>query len=204
VITALVVCVTLLWLAVAGLVIVILALVRQIGVLHERIAPVGALTVDQGPKVGDLAPLISAQTIGGAALELGRPLTSNQLLFFLAPTCPVCKKLLPILRSLTLAESHLQVVLASDGALAEHRAFYEREKLAPFSYVLSAELGLQYRIPRLPYAVLIGTDGRVKAKGLVNNREQLEGLFAAQELGVASLQEFRARALAQDRAAAAK
>ena len=41
--TALVVSNVVLWLLVLGLSIVVLALVRQLGVLHERIAPVGAL-----------------------------------------------------------------------------------------------------------------------------------------------------------------
>jgi hypothetical protein len=38
--------------------------------------------------------------------------------------------------------------------------------------------------------VLLDTQGLVRAKGLVNSREQLESLLAAQELGVASVQEF--------------
>jgi hypothetical protein len=37
---------------------------------------------------------------------------------------------------------------------------------------------------------LIGEDGRIRGKGLVNSREQLESLFAAKETGVASIQEF--------------
>jgi hypothetical protein len=45
-------------------------------------------------------------------------------------------------------------------------------------------------VGKLPYAILIGDDGRVRAKGLVNSREQLESLFAAKEMGVASVQEY--------------
>ncbi len=37
-----------------------IALARQIGVLHERIAPVGALKIDSGPGVGDKAPALGA------------------------------------------------------------------------------------------------------------------------------------------------
>jgi methylamine dehydrogenase accessory protein MauD len=201
--TALLVCVALLWVAVMGLIFVVLALVRQIGVLHERVAPVGALTVDQGPKVGELAPVMTVPNLAGGEIALGRPQGSSQMLFFLSPTCPVCKKLLPVLRSLSAAEPGLEIVLASDGELAEHRAFYDRERLAPFKYALSADLGMRYRIPRLPYAVLVSAEGVIRSKGLVNNREQLEGLLAAHELGVASQQEYRARALGADRPAAA-
>jgi hypothetical protein len=38
--------------------------------------------------------------------------------------------------------------------------------------------------------VLIDASGNVSAKGLINSREQLESLLTAQELGVASVQEF--------------
>jgi hypothetical protein len=39
-------------------------------------------------------------------------------------------------------------------------------------------------------AVLIDGEGIVRAKGLVNNREQLESLFNAKELGVESIQRY--------------
>src|SRR5262245_43646093 len=40
-----------LWVIVVVLAAVVVALVRQIGVLHERIAPAGALTQRQGPRI---------------------------------------------------------------------------------------------------------------------------------------------------------
>jgi methylamine dehydrogenase accessory protein MauD len=49
---------------------------------------------------------------------------------------------------------------------------------------------MTYGIGKLPYAVLVDHEGVLRAKGLVNSREHLESLLAAQEAGVASLQEF--------------
>jgi methylamine dehydrogenase accessory protein MauD len=49
---------------------------------------------------------------------------------------------------------------------------------------------MTYRVQRLPFAVLTDGAGVVRAKGLVNNREQLESLFNALKAGVASLQQF--------------
>ena len=46
---------------------------------------------------------------------------------------------------------------------------------------------------RLPYAVLLDERGVIRAKGLVNNREQLESLFNAKEIGVASVQDYLQR-----------
>ena len=51
---------------------------------------------------------------------------------------------------------------------------------------------MKFQISKLPYAVLIDETGVIRAKGLINSREQLESLFTAKELGVASVQEFLA------------
>ncbi len=189
---ALVVSNIVLWAVVLALLVTVLALARQIGILYERIAPMGALMLDSGPKVGEVAPVFQLDDLAGRAVAVGGSGNSrSQLLFFLSPTCPVCKKLLPILRSVQHSErGWLDVVLASDGDHAEHLAFYRKAKLADFPYLLSADLGMALKVGRLPYAVLIGEDGRIRAKGLVNSREQLESLFTAKELGVASVQEF--------------
>ena len=185
-----------LWIAVVVLSIVVFALARQIGVLYERVAPAGALMLGRGSKIGEAAAAVTVDplrgtlaTIGGKSVE-GR----STLVFFLSPTCPVCKSLLPVLRSLVRAEaSWLRVVLAGDGVRAEHEAYVGEEKLDDFDYVLSTELGITYQVAKLPYAVLIDADGVLKAGGLVNTREHLESLFEASERGVASIQEFVAR-----------
>jgi len=180
-----------LWVVVLALVVVVLALSRQIGVLYERIAPVGALTMDKGPEVGQAAPRQSVPDIVGRPVEIGAPGARSQLLFFLSPDCPVCKKLLPILKSVAATEKRwLDVVLASDGDMPAHLAFIKRAKLESFTYLLSSTLGMHFHISKLPYAVLLDEGGIIRAKGLINTREQLESLFTAKELGVASLQEY--------------
>jgi methylamine dehydrogenase accessory protein MauD len=85
------------------------------------------------------------------------------------------------------------VVLASDGESTQHLAFHRDQKLSQFPYVLSADLGMAYRVSRLPYAVLLDEHGVIRAKGLINNREQLESLFNAKEIGVASVQDYLQR-----------
>jgi methylamine dehydrogenase accessory protein MauD len=195
-VTALIVANAFAWVAILALAATVLALARQVGVLHERIAPVGALTIDGGPAVGAVAPQFALPDIGsGRTVTIGGAGGRTQLLFFLSTTCPVCKKLLPILRHIAAEERrNTDIVLASDGDAEEHAAFYRRERLAPFPYVLSAELGLTFRIGRLPYAVVIGPTGRISSKGLVNSREQIESLLLAQEMGVGSWQDLLAGA----------
>lgn len=74
--------------------------------------------------------------------------------------------------------------------MPEHLAFYKQANLDPFPYILSTSLGMSFHISKLPYAVLMDENGVIRAKGLINSREQLESLFTAKELGVASMQDY--------------
>jgi methylamine dehydrogenase accessory protein MauD len=183
----------LLWVIVLALAGVVVALVRQIGVLHERLRPAGALAIAGGPRVGEPAPVVEAADLGGALHAVGAPEGDGRdtLLFFLSPTCPVCKALLPALASLA-RDPRLRVLLASDGARDEHEAFVARERIA-LPYLLSTPLGLAWRVGKLPWAALYDAGGVVRAHGLVNTREHLESLLEARAQGVASIQEFLAR-----------
>ncbi|MBB4630990.1 redoxin family protein [Sphingosinicella soli] len=184
----------LLWITVAVLGVLVAALARQVGVLHERIAPAGALTLHQGVKVGDAAPEMHVKSLGGDAVVIGGARGRSQLIFFLSPDCPICKTLLPVFKSAAAAErGWLDAILASDGEEAAHRRLMMAEGLAAFPYVLSEDLGRRFGVSKLPYAVLIGEDGRIASLGLVNTREHLESLFEAKERGVASLQDFLAK-----------
>ena len=182
-----------LWAVVIALGLVVLALLRQVGVLHERISPVGALMLAKGLRVGELAPSIPVVDLAGHAVPIGGTRTDGrtQLVMFVSPTCPVCKALLPVLKSSRKSEqAWLDVVLASDGDLGEQRAFVAEHGLDVFPYVVSAPLGISYQVSRLPYAVLIDADGVLRARGIINSREHLERLFEAKRLGVASLQDY--------------
>ena len=185
----------LLWIAVAVLGVLVAALARQVGVLHERIAPAGALTLHQKVNVGDKAPEMTLQSLEGKAVAIGgKRQRRGQLIFFLSPDCPVCKTLLPVVRSASGAErGWLDVVLASDGDAAAHRRLVMAEGLAGFDYVLSEALGRSLGVSKLPYAVLIDEEGNIASLGLVNNREHLESLFEAKERRVASIQDYLAR-----------
>ena len=186
----------LLWVLVVVLAVVVAALARQIGVLHERVSPAGALVGREGPRPGEAAPVVEVEDWSGSRLRLGAPEPegASTLLLFVSPGCPVCKLVLPVARSLRTAEGgRLRLVVASDGPRAEHAAFVREQHLERESYVLSAALGLAWQVPRLPYAALIDAQGIVRARGLVNTREHLESLLEARDRGVASIQEYLAR-----------
>ena len=185
----------LLWVLVVALAVVVAALARQIGVLHERVSPAGALVGREGPRPGEAAPVVEVEDWSGRRLRIGAPDPdgASTLLLFVAPGCPICQVVLPVARSLRAAEAgRLQLVLASDGSRAEHEAFVREHQLDREHYVLSAALGLAWQVPRLPYAALVDENGIVRARGLVNTREHLESLLEARKLGVASIQEYLA------------
>lgn len=182
-----------LWILCLALAGVVWVMLRQIGILYERIAPVGALMDAAGPQVGEAGPAFALTSLNGGPVAVGQASGRAQLVFFLSSTCPVCKQLLPVLASIRNDEAAwLDVVLASDGDEARHRDFIQKAKLTAFPYVLSTELGMAYRVQRLPFAVLTDKAGVVRAKGLINNREQLESLFHALQAGVSSFQQYAA------------
>ncbi len=191
--TPLTISVIVLWIVVLSLLAVVFALTRQLGVLHERIAPVGALMLNRGLAVGEPAPAVDVVDLDGASIRLGaaRADGKSTLLLFVSPTCPVCKSLLPIVKSSGKHERDwLDIVLASDGNPDEHRDYVRANAIGNVPYVLSAPLGMTYQVSRLPFAALVDEAGILRARGLVNSREHLESLFEAKRLGVASLQDY--------------
>jgi len=183
------------WLMTLGLALAVWALARQIGLLHERIKPVGALSLGKTIKAGEFAPSFTLPSLNGGSVSIGGGNAQGQLtlLFFLSDTCPVCKTLLPVIKSIIEHErGRLRVVLASDGDIASHQSFIRAQRLEDFPYLLSREVGLAYQISKLPYGVLIDATGTVATHGLINTREHLESLFEAQALGFASMQAFQA------------
>lgn len=174
-----------------ALAVIVFGLTRQIGILHERLAPMGALAGNQGPEVGHMAPSLSARSLANETIELGGPAPTGQsrLLLFVSATCPVCKKLLPIAKSFADGEN-LRVILVGDGDVDEQRQMIEEYGLQALPYLIAPEVGMAFQVGKLPFAVLIDREGVIRAKGLVNSREHLESLVIAEETGFGSIQAY--------------
>lgn len=192
-IEALLVSQVLLWILFVGLALALFALARQIGVLHERVAPLGALMMDGAVEVGDAAPVFELDDIRGRRVTIGgkRADGRSQLLLFVSPNCPVCKKLLGVARSFLRSErQHLELVLVGDGPRAEQEELIRKHRLEDATWVATPEIGMRFQVGKLPYAILIDENGILRSKGLVNSREHLESLLVAKETGYASIQEY--------------
>ncbi|ARR53603.1 methylamine dehydrogenase accessory protein MauD [Rhizorhabdus wittichii] len=188
------------WVVIVAMGLLMLGLFRQVGMLHERLGPVGALTLSGGSKVGEVAPSFDLPSLTGGEVRVGGATADGRstLLFFVSPTCPMCKSMLPVLLSIARENADTtRLVFASDGDEPAQMKMIVQQKLADHPFVLSTDLGRAHGVGKLPYAVLLGADGTVASKGLVNNREHVESLFEAQRTGIASIQEYAARRDAQ-------
>jgi methylamine dehydrogenase accessory protein MauD len=161
-----------LWFVVIALCIVVVALARQIGTLHLRLSPTGALEMDdEGPPLGE-AP----RPLGGTSLE-GEPVTIGgpgrpQVVLFTTPGCLVCEQVLPSIGAIT---DFTPYVVTDVDPHETRRAYAEkaiRARVIPGPHIATA-----YDVPGTPYVVVLDQLGVVRGKGTVNNLEQLEGLI---------------------------
>ena len=188
----------LLWIVVVVLALLVFALTRQVGILHERVAPAGALQPTNGPKVGELSEAMEITALDGQRITLGGVTEDglDRFVLFISPTCPVCKSLVPTAQSLVNSESkRMRLIFASDGAeteadLQQHRDYVKTLNIENYPYLISQSLGMTYQVSKLPFALLLGSDGTLKSKGLVNTREHMESLIEAMDSGINTVQEF--------------
>ena len=189
--TALIISQIISWLLIVGLGVALLALARQVGVLHMRVAPAGALTTAGGPAVGDKSPTLDVTTLAGAPITIGGKLATGtlQLLMFVSAQCPLCKGLIPVAKSFA-KDERVDLVFVGDDAVGDQRGLIEKFGLEAYPFVNGPETGMRFAVEKLPYAVLLDDAGTVLAKGLVNSREHLESLVIAHEMGVRSVQDY--------------
>lgn len=161
-----------LWLLVVALVVVVLALARQIGVLHLRLGPRGALEMDdEGPPLGEAPEPTDARSLDGREMTVGGP-GEPQLLLFVSPGCPICREVLPSLAPAARAARMTPLAIVDAGEEEARHAYGH----SPVAVVPDPRLAETYAVPGTPYAVVLDAIGVVRAKGTVNNLEQIEGL----------------------------
>jgi hypothetical protein len=145
------------WVLLIVLCVVVVALARQVGTLHLRLGPRGALEIDtEGPALGDALPPLPARGADGATITLGGP-GPRRLVLFSSPTCIVCREVAPAIPAAAQAEGLVHQIV--------HDADAERT----------------FEVPGTPFLLVLDEMGVVRAKGTVNNLEQVEGLVDTAE-----------------------
>lgn len=166
---------------------VVVALARQIGTLHLRLGPRGALEMDdEGPPLGEALPPDDLTATSGAPVRIGGP-GHAQFLLFVSPGCGICEQVLPAV-PVVAAAGRLSPYVLTDMDEAETRLSYAAKHLgAP---VLSARFAVQkWDIPGTPYVIVLDDLGVIRAKGTVNNLEQMEGLVDSAARRIAEARE---------------
>jgi len=140
-------------LGVAGLAVAVAALAREVGDLRLRTTPGPALEIpEEGPEIGARTALVDRLP--------ERPTARLGLAVFASEGCRLCRALEPSVAS-----------LGRDPLVA----------LAVFDEVRDAGAWAALDVPGSPYAVALGLDGTVLAKGTFNDLGQLEGILATAE-----------------------
>ena len=134
------------WLAVVVLGLAVVALLRQVGVLHARLRPVGVHFAGEGPK--RLAPAPADEVFDYGAAELN-------VVAFTSPTCTVCAELRPGLAALEAQYADVAVHLVDHSPV-------------------TAPTFAAFNVTSTPYVVGVGRDGVVRARGVANTLEQVE------------------------------
>lgn len=185
----------LLWLGFFTLLGVNLILIRQIGILYERVAPAGALSTASRLHVGNSPPVVGLISLSGRELEIPNKRLAHSMsgtfILFSSPDCPLCKKITPIVLSVLRDHADIELLVASAGAnIQKHEKYLKTNNLNRDDYIVSDDLPISWGISKLPYGVLLNKQGAVAAFGLINTREHVESLFEAFRLDVPDLQTF--------------
>jgi methylamine dehydrogenase accessory protein MauD len=162
-----------LWIVVIVLAVVVVALARQIGTLHLRLGPTGALEMDEeGPSIGEAPPPIEAVTTDGDPVVVGGP-GASQMLLFVSPDCMVCKQVLPSIHAIS---GDMSAYVITDVDRQESTLAFAGEN-GRATVIPGKEICRAYDVPGTPYVIVLDRSGVVQAKGTVNNLEQMEGLI---------------------------
>jgi methylamine dehydrogenase accessory protein MauD len=159
-----------LWLAVVVLGVLVVALAREVGALHLRLGPHGALEVDtEGPEIGAVVPTISGTGRDGRPAPMGGP-GGTRLYLFASPTCGICRDVVPAMSPLL--RRGLGGAIVADAHPDDFGAWPNLD----VTVISSPEAFLAYSVPGTPFAVVLDERGTVLAKGTPNDPSQLEGL----------------------------
>lgn len=137
-----------LWVLVALLTFAVVALLRQVGVLHARLQPMGVHFAGEGPELHRPAPVAGPFGYDAALTVVA----------FTSPTCEVCAHLRPSLGALErqYRDVVLREVSLDDSTRSTFRAF---------------------NVSNTPYFVAVDAAGIVRGRGVANSLEQVEELI---------------------------
>lgn len=171
----------LLWVAVVALAVIVVGLLRQLGLLQLRLGPEpGPLLTKEGLERGVPAPDFAALDVRtNQTVTLERMRGRRVLLVFMTPTCIACRQLAPHLNGLSGDKSRpLEVAVVCHGSSVTCSEFANAYRLkVPVLLDATNTVAAHYDVRMTPFAFLLGEDGVVRIRGVVNSLPQLEALL---------------------------
>jgi hypothetical protein len=158
----------------------VVALIRQVGVLHLRIQPIPGMTGAGGPAYGSELQLPT--TLG----ELARRDAARFLVGFVSPTCGVCGPVTAALgRIAKSAEGDTAVVLIIDASEQEASEYVHTKGVGFLPYIADGA-SLSANVPGSPWAVVADRSGKVIVSGGVNTLDNVEEMLAQADALIAN------------------
>lgn len=174
------------WIVIAGLVVIVLSLVRQLGVLMVRLNPSAGLDLEDGPGPGTE---ISAQDIelfptGHGVVGGARP--NPQLIVFLSPDCSLCTTVAGCVRAIARTyRAELDLLVVVHGTPRLVREFTESHGLDGLDVALRQHFPAGAWLPAsTPFSIGLTDEGTVAARGTPNALEHLEEMIRSARDGL--------------------
>lgn len=153
----------------------IVALIRQVGVLHLRIAPVAGMPGGAGPEPGTtLALPVSLTDLAGNDAE-------HFLFGFVSPTCTLCDSLTSAVGRLAQSKTgHVAHVLVLDADEQSAEEYLRSKKLSFLPHVADRAT-FQANVPGAPWAVVTDRFATVILSAGVNTLDNVEEMITRAE-----------------------
>lgn len=169
------------WVVIAGLAVIVVGLVRQLGLVQLRLGvDPGVLITKEGLDRGAGAPDFEApEVLTGQSTKLSRLRGSRVGIVFLTPTCLSCREIVPHLNEVARQRQGEVIFLAiMYGSRQTCSEFARRFKLqVPILADPTNAIAESYRVAATPFAYLLDERGLVLIRGVVNSWPQLEALL---------------------------
>ena len=158
---------------------VFLVLLRQVGVLHVRLAPRGAMGLEH-PAPGFRLSEETFVTTEGRRITFRADRGRRLLALFVSPECSVCGDVMPGVRTLVRErQGELDLIVGVGAEDADATEYLDPYRLN--THVVAApDLLKRLSITAAPFAASLDEEGRIIAGGVINSLEQLESVLDEQ------------------------
>lgn len=159
-----------LWVLMAINTVVLVAMVRQVGVVLLRMGQIQAPRSREGPEIGDILRIEELPVRFKAEPR-------RRLLVFLSPDCGLCKELVPATNAVARGYGdRFDVLMIVDGDEARVKA-WGADARSHVAMIAARNALSRYGIPGAPFACITNHEDAVLACAWVNHLEHLEALI---------------------------